>query len=251
LGVKREEIFEKLESFHVSLIHLRGPGGRAVEKQIVKNLCQRLGLKYEDREWGFIDYVRFAEEIYQRAILGRGDLLNFISNVRARDHFMIVYDGLEDKHLGAFAYLKVGLDQGEAGIYIAGEEKPEQVRQAMRESNVDVDAYERDGRLRIVDCSHWYFTDGKVDASEIIARWKNGYDESKSNGWRGLRAVGEMDCFIKHNLLSELVDYEKTLGTPLQIPIAGMCIINSNTIKMMEREPLLALVKAHGSTTFL
>jgi len=250
-GLKREEISEKLEEFSSRLEGLFGSAALVVEKLIIKDLHQRLGLKYKDMNWSFTEHVRAAQETYSRAILRRDEILDFVKNVKATDHFTMLYDRLEDKRLVAFTYLKLGLEQGEAAIYIAGVETPEQIRQAMKKFSIDVDTYERNGGLRIVDYDQWYIIDGKVDPSEIVARWRRALDESRAKSWKGLRAIGEIDCFLKHNLVTDLVEYEKTLGRSLQIPIVAMCILNSDLVaKMTEIETYLALIKAHGSTIF-
>jgi hypothetical protein len=42
--VKREEIPEKLESFHEALRGMLGAGAKVIEKRIAKNLYNRMGL---------------------------------------------------------------------------------------------------------------------------------------------------------------------------------------------------------------
>jgi hypothetical protein len=58
----REDIPARLGLFHTSLENLLGPkGATLVEKQIAKNMCLRLKLKYEERSpWDFAGYVRAA-----------------------------------------------------------------------------------------------------------------------------------------------------------------------------------------------
>ena len=59
--LRREEIPEKLETFHRALQGLLGAGGKVMEKLIVRNLYRRLGLGFEDYEgWTLVDYVNHA-----------------------------------------------------------------------------------------------------------------------------------------------------------------------------------------------
>jgi hypothetical protein len=60
--VKREEIPEKLETFHRALQELLGAGGKVMEKLIVRNLYRRLGLSFEKHDgWTVVDYVNHAK----------------------------------------------------------------------------------------------------------------------------------------------------------------------------------------------
>ena len=57
-GVGREEIPEKLESFHEALRELLGTYARVIEKLIAKNFYSRLGLSFtEHKTWTLVDYV--------------------------------------------------------------------------------------------------------------------------------------------------------------------------------------------------
>lgn len=56
---KLEEIGEKPEAFSAGLERLLGSGASVIEKLILKNLCRRLRLEYEEKErYGFSDYVK-------------------------------------------------------------------------------------------------------------------------------------------------------------------------------------------------
>ena len=56
---KLEEIGEKPEVFSAGLEKLLGSGASVIEKLILKNLCRRLRLEYEEKKgYGFSDYVK-------------------------------------------------------------------------------------------------------------------------------------------------------------------------------------------------
>jgi len=60
--VRREEIPEKLETFHRALQELLGAGGKVMEKLIVKSLCRRLKLSFTEHDgWTLVDYVNLAK----------------------------------------------------------------------------------------------------------------------------------------------------------------------------------------------
>lgn len=60
--LKREDIPEKLGSFHLALQDLLGAGAKVMEKLIAKNYYSRLGLNFpEHQNWTLVDYVNHAE----------------------------------------------------------------------------------------------------------------------------------------------------------------------------------------------
>ena len=61
--VKREEIPEKLDTFHKALQGTLGAGAKVIEKQIAKNLHSRLGLNFtEHANWTIVEYFDHAKK---------------------------------------------------------------------------------------------------------------------------------------------------------------------------------------------
>jgi hypothetical protein len=60
--IRREEIPEKLPTFHKALEDLLGASAKVMEKLIAKNLYRRLGLNFtEHANWSIVDYVNHAK----------------------------------------------------------------------------------------------------------------------------------------------------------------------------------------------
>ena len=60
--LKREEIPEKLDSFHKALQVMLGAGARVIETQIAKSLVSRLDLNFtENVDWTIVDYFDLAK----------------------------------------------------------------------------------------------------------------------------------------------------------------------------------------------
>ena len=62
-SIKKHEIPKNPEAFVKGLEKIFGAGASVLEKLIVKSLCSKLGLKYEDVEsCPFADYVKYVKE---------------------------------------------------------------------------------------------------------------------------------------------------------------------------------------------
>ena len=183
----------------------------------------------------------------------RSEILEFVKRMKTRDHVVLIYTDLRDKRDVLFTYLKAGLEDGEAAAYVASQEMPEQVKQAMRGFGVDVEGYERDGALRIIDHRDWYLIDGKFDCLKTLSLWRELSEESKSKGFRGLRVTGEMACFFENDLVKELLDYEKELHRVLDIPLTAICAYDSNTLVSKEEwfNVLIELLNTHSTAIML
>jgi len=70
--VKREEIPEKLDTFHKALQELLGRGAEVVKRLIAKNLYSSLNLRFPEHDnWSLVDYVQDAkDQIASRELIG-------------------------------------------------------------------------------------------------------------------------------------------------------------------------------------
>jgi len=176
----------------------------------------------------------------------------FVEKLRPTDHIIFVYQSSEAKHNVLFNYIRVGLESGEAGIYVASDEKPTEIRDAMKEFGIPVEEHEKAGRLKVLGCKDVYVIDGKFEIPTTMGIWKKYYNEALSKGFKGLRVTGEMACFFKHQLLHELVDYENSLHRVLDLPMIAICAYNAEDLTKAFNPINLynELVKAHGTVLF-
>jgi hypothetical protein len=175
--------------------------------------------------------------------------------MKPRDHDMLLYADHKHKQLVLFTFLKAGLDKGEAAIYVAGDESPQEIKKAMKDSGLDVEEYTRANALNIVDYRNWYIIDGEFDIERTMALWMNSLNEAITKGFKGLRVVGEMACFLKHEMIEELIEYEKALHSVLEIPLTAICAYHVNIIdKAVEEERYynlyFDLIESHNKFLF-
>jgi sugar-specific transcriptional regulator TrmB len=176
----------------------------------------------------------------------------FLKSLRPTNHVIFVYNSLEAKHKVLFNYLRSGLENGEAAAYVTSEENPKQIRDAMKRLRFDVEKYEKTGALKILGYKDIYIIDGKFSITTTMNLWKKLYSEALKQGFNGLRVTGEMTCFFQHNLVEQLVEYERALHRVLDVPIIAACAYNANTV-MEASNPIdlyNELLKAHGKILF-
>jgi len=181
----------------------------------------------------------------------KSEVIGFVKQMKQRDHVILFYSKLEDKHLVLFSYLKAGLDQGESAAYVASEESTDQIREDMRRFGIDVDRLEKTGALHVIDYRDWYFAGGSFEISKIMEKWRRLREESMAKGFKGLRVTGETECFFKNRKVNELVEYEKALHRVLEMPMAAICAYRTATVANEGRGELyLDLIKAHSTVIF-
>ncbi len=179
-------------------------------------------------------------------------MIRFMEQLRPTNHLIFVYDSPEAKYNVLFTYLKVGLEKEEAGIYVTGDETPSQIREAMKEFDIQVEKYEKTGALRISRYEDIYLADGELDVATTMKSWNTLYNRALKNGFKGLRVTGETAWFFKSKLIPELIEYEKSLHRVMDIPMIAICAYNA---KMLNRskDPIniyTELARAHGTVLF-
>ena len=81
---------------------------------------------------------------------------------------------------------------------------------------------------------------------DIVALWKKAFEEALEKGFIGLHVCGEMNCFFKHGLIEELLEYEKSCGRRFPSPISALCAYSLDDLKFLKPRSLLEVVNSHS-----
>lgn len=179
-------------------------------------------------------------------------LARFLGELKPSDHVIFMYDTPEAKYHVLFNYIKQGLENGEAALYVCSEANPRQIRNAMKRFGIDVDKCEESGALRILYYTEFYIIDGKFSIPNTLCLWNKFYKEAISKGFSGLRVTGETACFFKHKMVQNLLEYEKALHTVLDIPMIAVCSYCADILNDTD-DPINLyheLAKAHGTVLY-
>jgi sugar-specific transcriptional regulator TrmB len=179
-------------------------------------------------------------------------LKRFITQLKPTDHVIFVYETQESKYDVLFNYIRHGLENGEAAVYVCSEATPAQIKTAMKLFGIDVEKYEKANALNVLHYKEFYIIDGKFSIENTLSLWNKYYQEALAKGFKGLRVTGEMACFFEHNLVKDLLEYEKSLHKVLSIPIVAICSYRSDKLKSVD-DPIALyreLTKAHGAVLY-
>ena len=182
-------------------------------------------------------------------------MLNFVETMKPKDHIIMFYTDRQDKYFILFSFLKAGLMAGEAAIYVAGEDSASTIRKTLKDFGLDNYRYEGIEALTIVDYRDWYLLPEEFDIQQTISLWKEALEKATSRGYKGLRVVGEMACFFKHNKVSELLEYERALHQVLEIPITAICAYDDKVVLRSAEDKhylrlYMDLIAAHSTILF-
>ena len=140
-------------------------------------------------------------------------------------HAVLVYDSTENKREVLFRHLKLGM-RTEGLIYACSEEAPQEIRQGLESSGVDVGSLEANGMLMVKNYDEVYIVNGRVDSPKIVDGFSKLAWSYARNGMEGVRAAGEMSCFLREQKVSELLQYERALHQKFSFPGKGICAYN-------------------------
>ncbi len=181
----------------------------------------------------------------EELLRSREEVLNFVRELEPHGHVILFYGEAREKRDILYTYLVSGIERGYAGAYVAGEDTPSQVRESMVEYGIDVEKYEREGALMIINYDGWYIRDGKVDPQYTINLWINLLEKVRERGFRSLRACGEMTVFFRYNLVEDLLRYEETLDRRLELAMMGLCAYNIGDFVGGREMVMLRLIRSH------
>lgn len=179
-------------------------------------------------------------------------LTRFLGDLRPTSHVLFLYGSPEAKYNVLLNYFQIGLENGEAAVYVTTAENLGQIKKAMKRHRINVEKREKTGALRILRYDEFYIMKGRFNLSTTLGLIRKMYNEALAKGFKGFRIFGDMACFFDHKLVRELIEYEKALHRVLDLPIIGICAFNSNIlIKVSNPLDLYnELLRAHGTVLF-
>jgi hypothetical protein len=124
-------------------------------------------------------------------------------------------------------YFKKGVEENENGIIFVDSMTPEKMAEEFDKRGLNSSSQQS---LSIIKAEEGYYPEGKFSADEMRDRIKDFVHHSISQGFKAVRAAGEMSWVLR--ILedsSELMVYEASLTEFLKkLPVSGICIYDTN-----------------------
>lgn len=130
----------------------------------------------------------------------------------ANDHFALLYESRDEELAAAVPFAHQGLKRGEQVLYIVGQNSREEVLDAMRVRDIDVDSVLETGALSVESVQDTYLRNGTFDADEMVDFFHKEIEDAVKD-YNALRVVGETNWFFSEEPdLEEFIDYETRLN---------------------------------------
>jgi len=118
-----------------------------------------------------------------------------VLNLREGEAVILTYTSAADKMKIFSAFIREGLESGDAVWYTYPDEESETVRAKLKEHGIDVEKYEKNGVLRLDSLTEVFMSNGKLDSEKAVANGLDWWAESKRKGYKHARDIEDLSDF--------------------------------------------------------
>jgi hypothetical protein len=166
-----------------------------------------------------------------------------VGSLRLGDHVCCWYHGDDARSRAVAAYVAAGLRQHDRVVYFTDAETVPvaEALAGLRRFGVPVTAWES-GQVRVVTAAETYLAGGAFDPVATIEGWARETDRARADGYRGLRAIGDM-AWVARPVpgVDRLPWYEAAVNRVFAEGHAGaMCLYDERTLTTERRHALTA-----------
>lgn len=136
-----------------------------------------------------------------------------MGSLRIGDHVCGLYASEGEFREQVVGYVARGLEVNEKVLHITHSHTAQQVKDLLRSAGVDIDAAIQRGQFVCVTAADSYLKEGGFDPDRMMRMVAEAEDESLSQGYAGLRVMGEMTWALGGDAGAErLTEYEAKLN---------------------------------------
>lgn len=158
------------------------------------------------------------------------------------EHNMLVYRDLDALRELYCAYCHARLPS-EIVLIVTHYETPGRVRQNLQDCGVDVEKYERDGSLTVVDSVRGYQFG---DTSGVLKLARSLAQRAEKEGRQGVCAFGDLGSFLMFDRPAELVQYEVSIPHRLDLKLKTFCSYHSADYGRLEPGQRQVIKESHN-----
>jgi len=118
-----------------------------------------------------------------------------VLNLREGETIIVTYTSAADKMKMFSAFIREGLENGDAVDYFYPDEENENVRAKLKEHGIDVEKYEKDDTLFMMSLTENFMSNGKFDCEKAVNAGLNRWAEAKRKGYKHMRDIEDLGDF--------------------------------------------------------
>ena len=118
-----------------------------------------------------------------------------VLNLREGESIIVTYTSAADKMKIFSAFIREGLENGDAVIYFYPDEENETVRAKLKEHGIKVEEYEKEGTLFMISLTENFMANGKFDCEKAVSAGLNRWAEAKRKGYKHMRDIEDLGDF--------------------------------------------------------
>jgi len=151
-----------------------------------------------------------------------------IAGLRQGDHVCCYYDNAADQSAVVVAYIDQGLKRSERCLYIADDRSAAEVAGFLGGAGIDVRKQLSRGALVLISSKEAHLKSGRFDCEAMLALLNDAVEQALNDGFKGLRAAGEMTWILSGAPGSnEALEYEALMNEFYPKSRAlGLCLYN-------------------------
>ena len=174
----------------------------------------------------------------------RRELRKYVQYLEFGDHAIGFYEDDYLKRIMSFPFIKAGLLNGEAVMYLVSEQKIDSEIREIQKNGLNLENLHKES-FTIMPAYEWYLEKGKGQAKTIIDNWMTLLKKKQKAGFKGLHVVGEMEDFLNYAKSKECLRYEEALGRHFTSNLCAICLYDTHRL---DTEQFTHLSKSHGHT---
>jgi len=166
-----------------------------------------------------------------------------VEELKLGEHLCCIYKNKKEQ-LSIIPFVLAGLKNNEKCIYILNDNTREEIVQAFKELNIDIEEYINSKQLEFLTKEDTYLKDGYFDPDRMVELLKQSEDMVIKDGYNGLRVLGEMSWGLTKLLgVEKLIEYEAKLNYFL--PQGRTAVVCQYDESKFAPEILLDVIRVH------
>ena len=215
----------------------------------LENVYMGLYNSFKENDAKFLEIKEILIKYYQAINDIDGIQLNINLNYKFPwgTHICYFYQKKEDLMDILIPYIKMGLTENQACVWITSEDLNEKEAKKKLKSEIEnFNKFLKKGQIEILPYSEWYFKDGEFNFQRVLDGWVQKYNYALSRGFNGIRVTGNT-AWLEKKDWKDFSDYEEEINNVVgNYRMIVLCTYSAEKCGINE---ILGVMKAHQVAT--